>query len=289
MAYWALLWLHFPVWRELKHWYLLVLAFPLRNCNFGYTFPFEGNWNSCVDCSCRCCQTLWLHFPVWRELKLPQLPKTHRCDLKNDFGYTFPFEGNWNLKGCYHPVNLPSLATLSRLKGIETLTIINFIANLIYFGYTFPFEGNWNLYTNVASFFVSTLWLHFPVWRELKPLSIFDSFQSRQNFGYTFPFEGNWNSFRASSVSNSFSLATLSRLKGIETNSQALYSCYELSLATLSRLKGIETCTIRRWVLSYTSFGYTFPFEGNWNSLRTSRNLYRLSLATLSRLKGIET
>ena len=64
------------------------------------------------------------------------------------------------------------------------------------------------------------------------------------------------------------SLATLSRLKGIETTNQPLelVPTRRATLATLSRLKGIETCTVARKILGR-----------------------RGTLATLSRLKGIET
>ena len=64
-------------------------------------------------------------------------------------------------------------------------------------------------------------------------------------FGYAFPFEGNWNPFwiAVTSLARFLPLDMLSRLKGIETHINAVY--------VLSS--------------SVISFGYAFPFEGNWN------------------------
>ena len=214
------LWIHFPVWRELK---LMTIK---ANCSFfkdslntlsrlkgietlcqrplrywidssEYTFPFEGNWNLCLSYLLKSFRLrLWIHFPVWRELK--QIKVT---------GF-LQFYGN--------PLN-----TLSRLKGIETKRKINTSENLL-----------------------PRLWIHFPVWRELKPFK--DHFKDHclgQNSEYTFPFEGNWNSclnwmiktktmrklwihfpvwrelkfFLFAHASVGPTLNTLSRLKGIET------------------------------------------------------------------------
>ena len=62
-------------------------------------------------------------------------------------------------------------------------------------------------------------------------------------------------------------LDTLSRLKGIETETEhkdSPFSHYSfLPLDTLSRLKGIETETEGNDASSPQRFGYAFPFEGN--------------------------
>ena len=169
-----------------------------------------------------------------------------------DFGYAFPFEGNWNNR-CYLvalKIRLDALDTLSRLKGIETILIrLNGVATCIRcFGYAFPFEGNWNSSIMIAtresnfgyafpfegnwniivshpfasnSSIAYSLWIRFPVWRELK--------------------------LKTEMWKNSIfmPLDTFSRLKGIET-----YKCHNYpwtallcTLDTLSRLKGIETIT----------------------------------------------
>ena len=64
-----------------------------------------------------------------------------------------------------------------------------------------------------------------------------------------------------------------------------------LPLDMVSRLKGIETpspTTSCMWHLS--SFGYGFPFEGNWNLASLDASLASLdALDMVSRLKGIET
>ena len=213
---------------------------------FGYAFPFEGNWNL-VDQrrDLDRAPSLWICFPVWRELKLglPFLPKSiidlslwicfpvwrelklvaevNGVDpIAKDFGYAFPFEGNWN-----------RLSRKQRLRNFH-----------LYFGYAFPFEGNWNCmipydYPKLTftldmlsrlkgiethptlspsllqwlwiwfpvwrelkrdgrpcQFVMPKLWIWFPVWRELKQLQD-PPYSCAPNgaFGYGFPFEGNWN------------------------------------------------------------------------------------------------
>ena len=232
---------------------------------FGYTFPFEGNWNLASQ--------------------------YNNTPINNSFGYTFPFEGNWNfcpriLLGVKLPVTLDILSRLkgietchlelrrsigipldilSRLKGIETHNSLLYFVDLI-FGYTFPFEGNWN--GDI------TTWIHlnryfgytFPFegnWNDTAPTVEPEPI----DFGYTFPFEGNWNLASISPFISVSALDILSRLKGIET-------------------KSVRATLCKAWK---TFFGYTFPFEGNWNNISAMAFLMFSSLDLLSRLKGIET
>ena len=167
---------------------------------------------------------------------------------RNNFGYTFPFEGNWNqghasrkwirlcpaldilsrLKGIETRIvsrqrrYRPSLDILSRLKGIETsesnrvsqrrlsnpLDILSRLKGIE----TQPYQSCTldNMY----------LWIYFPVWRELKlTVALLLWVKHNSPFGYTFPFEGNWNAWlRLSPVLSTESLDILSRLKGIETD-----------------------------------------------------------------------
>ena len=185
------LWIHFPVWRELKrkHWLVLFVfqlhvsesTFPFEGnwntirlakriliplCSES-TFPFEGNWNtSRIARTLYSQEELWIHFPVWRELKpiffqFPNKP----CHSES----TFPFEGNWNfLCLCWERKNYPTLNPLSRLKGIETASSACFCGRGRHSESTFPFEGNWNRLQRPGAALVWALWIHFPVWRELK-------------------------------------------------------------------------------------------------------------------------
>ena len=138
--------------------------------NFGYTFPFEGNWNASPVSRRWCCH----------------------C-----FGSTFPFEGNWNSSFCFSwTLALPSLDPLSRLKGIETRLNVDSTG----FRCRVPLDTLSRL-KGIETYISSStlllyiyLWIHFPVWRELKPSNtplVTGVFQIL--FGYTFPFEGNWN------------------------------------------------------------------------------------------------
>ena len=213
---------------------------------FGYAFPFEGNWNL-VGLFFRfryqtIPPTVWICFPVWRELKLRPPTAEH--------------------------VDNPSLDMLSRLKGIETKNPFSIPPKVFLskFGYAFPFEGNWNIFVQTISFscpfcldmlsrlkgietfwifgvrYINRVWICFPVWRELKPMRL-----------------TTWNDLLKKG------LDMLSRLKGIETWSadswaiqrsvwicfpvwrelkQFLFKCQHYflhSLDMLSRLKGIET------------------------------------------------
>ena len=135
-----------------------------------------------------------------------------------------------------------SLETLSRGKGIETLTsrtrlktdqsfgdtfpregnrnsinalILGFLCS---FGDTFPWQGNRNRMSRLF-FMLPTvlLWRHFPERRESK-LGRLESYIGVQS-----------------------ALETLSRAKGIETTIKATIRVSILPLETLSRAKGIET------------------------------------------------
>ena len=178
-------------------------------------------------------------------------PASMARGLVFNFGYAFPFEGNWNLQtllGEALRALLLSLDMLSRLKGIETIALCMWHwSSLADFGYAFPFEGNWN--TPLIRFQYwqrSNLWICFPVWRELKRLPD--------------PRHG-WQLF--------LPLDMLSRLKGIETVPVQTIAPLLFPLDMLSRLKGIETnsATASRGLVD-KSFGYAFPFEGNWNEIQ---------------------
>ena len=160
------LWICFPVWRELKLGFRLRFIIPLSD--FGYAFPFEGNWNQCLIYLTLVFKLiLWICFPVWRELK--QNENIVAAAVNTVFGYAFPFEGNWNLLTLRLIVFFHALDMLSRLKGIETITTFQVLLEyLIYFGYGFPFEGNWNMEVVASVAAAAVLWICFPVWRELK-------------------------------------------------------------------------------------------------------------------------
>ena len=209
------LWIHFPVWRELKRFYsffssgpiwrslntlsrlkgietirchtveilqdlLSEYTFPFEgNWNFSgttrhrrpvsseYTFPFEGNWNSSLGLVLLVLTgELWIHFPVWRELK----PKILGISTATP----------------------ATLNTLSRLKGIETLSATTKIVVSGALNTLSRLKGIETLTARIGISGSRSLWIHFPVWRELK---------------LGFPV-----------LPDSLSpLNTLSRLKGIET------------------------------------------------------------------------
>ena len=163
------LWIWFPVWRELKQTDTINRTVPIAS-NFGYGFPFEGNWNPKLG-GLHCAEDFSFFgygFPFegnWNEI-LPDVSDTvcaffgygfpfegNWNTLSPDtkvvpaaaFGYGFPFEGNWNFFllcgcGCVHL----TLDMVSRLKGIETGFSFPVAASAVAFGYGFPFEGNWN-------------------------------------------------------------------------------------------------------------------------------------------------
>ena len=209
--------MQFPVWRELKlingpgthcdqfcrlnavsrlkgiETFQSIFQF-LSKVKFECSFPFEGNWN-CVPVVCREYPLLsvWMQFPVWRELKLPlswdayfastvwmQFPVWRELKLAipltimflNAFKFecSFPFEGNWNF-GFFSTITLPprSLNAVSRLKGIETTC---------YF---------------LSTAYCNAVWMQFPVWRELKLGRLSIVSRKYRTFECSFPFEGNWN------------------------------------------------------------------------------------------------
>ena len=238
------LWIRFPVWRELKQF--SNFSFDRPNQSLWIRFPVWRELKHALTDSLKVrCFQLWIRFPVWRELKL-----------------TKP---NWRSSSDHFPLD-----TLSRLKGIETLhCFITSATTNRSFGYAFPFEGNWNLQPfAVQSFFglpldtlsrlkgIETfvklwplldmrvqLWIRFPVWRELKLEICFSSCHC--------------------------------------------YCCLWIRFPVWRELKP-STHPPRHTTVA--NFGYAFPFEGNWNSSSSRRRIGCLvSLDTLSRLKGIET
>ena len=118
---------------------------------------------------------------------------------------------------------------------------------------------------------MGSLWIRFPVWRELKPAVLYH---------------------RHTNIDTA--LDTLSRLKGIETfifsDLDFLFSCNTLD--TLSRLKGIETqffCDDQSVVSIATTLDTLSRLKGIETFTNSSVKSFCLSLDTLSRLKGIET
>ena len=166
-----MLWIRFPVWRELKPDCEIVIS-AVDCLLFGYAFPFEGNWN--------CFFRFRFCFFWFRALDtLSRLKGIETRSLKGiwpaqeAFGYAFPFEGNWN---------------------VENLCLSK--PHWFGFGYAFPFEGNWNLLflCQCQCQCQWLLWIRFPVWRELKLYILVCSEHYHPFFfGYAFPFEGNWN------------------------------------------------------------------------------------------------
>ena len=138
--------------------------------------------------------------------------------------------------------------------------------------------------------YTTILEIHFPVWRELKRIR---------------PVKG---------TNRKHSWDTLSRLKGIETDSNLFCRLSEIHLRYTFPFEGnwnLWTVNSPYWLtfgLRYTfpfegnwngvsnhccksHFGlrYTFPFEGNWNLLVLNIQKGFCAWDTLSRLKGIET
>ena len=176
------------------------------------------------------------------------------------------------------PTALPASAcyTLSRLKGIETLQTISDPANLSFLAIHFPVWRELKLILFMsaglvvcACYTLSRLkgietwrcWLrqdtfkrklaiHFPVWRELKLNSLVFCSMSGSLLAIHFPV---WRELKHN--------------KEKTFHYFSLISCY-----TLSRLKGIETFVCLAGCAAaaiFLNLLYTFPFEGNWNTLNS--------------------
>ena len=240
----------------------------MHNLSFGYAFPFEGNWNSALaPGGLRSPLRFGYAFPFegnWNSSDLG-----HNVLLLVGFGYAFPFEGNWN------PVQIST-------RWFEYIN----------FGYAFPFEGNWNNSNLEFSTNHSTFGYAFPFEGNWNFTSWSRSYFAEVAFGYAFPFEGNWNLIRCCHDVLQYTLDMPSRLKGIETqyNRHAVPRLYFLwiCLPVWRELKPKYSPFNR--IVSLSTFGYAFPFEGNWNY--SSFTVLRISSTPLdmpSRLKGIET
>ena len=192
--------------------------------------------------------SLWICFPVWRELK--QSDFLDQSVLSKKLWICFPV---WR-----------------ELKQEANAFSRN--ASIADFGSAFPFEGNWNCIDlwDLYRLLEVSLWICFPVWRELKRCSFVEI---KCCFG--------------------LALDLLSRLKGIETRTREhLYSlgvylwiCFpvwrELKLTAyhpivrpapipldlLSRLKGIETYWILCVNLGVSVLWICFPV---WRELKPS-------------------
>ena len=143
----SVLWIRFPVWRELKLKSKEKMEESLAS-GFGSAFPFEGNWNE--------------------NLKRQTLSRL--C-----FGYAFPFEGNWNYSS-----RLRAVSTLTALwirfpvwreLKLNDLAIGNLLSSVLWI--RFPVWRELKLCVCVLCNHrqCKTLWIRFPVWRELKHLS----------------------------------------------------------------------------------------------------------------------
>ena len=302
-----ILWIHFPVWRELKREWRSSIRW-ISTLTSEYTFPFEGNWNFklriiehalfnvLVSLSLNTLSRLkgietlvselwiswvspcflWIHFPVWRELKR-EWRSSIRWISTLTSEYTFPFEGNWNFKlriiehALFNVLVSLSLNTLSRLKGIETLVSELWISwvSPCFLWIHFPVWRELKLSQKLLRNLVElTLWIHFPVWREWKLFRDNVITIGQKISEYTFPFEGNRNVVSENAKEKRYILSEYTF--PFEGN-------WNIPPKKLLKLK------------VYVS-EYTFPFEGNWNKdfMRSPLEFY-CPLNTLSRLKGIET
>ena len=211
------LWLHLPVWRELKR---LASMADRNTIIFGYTFPFEGNWNPraaglwersakislATPSRLKGIETysrdafhfkclLWLHLPVWRELKQMFLAPTQleirrlwlHLPVWRELKLTVSANVSANVSLWLHlPVwrelklfrpdshialRTPTLATPSRLKGIETLSVdVGVIGVFTSLATPSRLKGIETILRNIDTYLIKFLWLHLPVWRELKPM-----------------------------------------------------------------------------------------------------------------------
>ena len=165
----------------------------------------------------------------------------------------------------------PPLNTLSRLKGIETLSTSSSGVPYRYFEYTFPFEGNWNIFHVSAVLQTSVFFEYTFPFEGNWNMYDFHSPQFLFNFEYTFPFEGNWNSNQQMPRTRLLPLwihfPVWRELKRCLSGDWDLFERAR-SLNTLSRLKGIETVgAVRMLRVPRPFFEYTFPLEGNRNLL----------------------
>ena len=133
------LWLRFPVGRESKP-FLSSLKVKLTNISLDTLSRWKGI-ETHIYTSKHLHNSLWIRFPVGRESK--RLNVASRC-LDQLFGSAFPLEGNRNPSLVLIYSSHPTLAPLSRWKGIETCMICR----------------------TESSF--CGLWLRFPVGRESK-------------------------------------------------------------------------------------------------------------------------
>ena len=213
--------------------------------NFVYAFPFEGNWN-------------------WLDDRL-------HSDNAQDFVYGFPFEGNWN------PVLSWLLSfVIAFVYGFpfegnwNAFLVTRPICCIINFVYAFPFEGNWNAGQYERSVpNAPHLCICFPVWRELKH-TVFPEIDDVIVFVYGFPFEGNWNfSSRNASLSNSafvYAFPFEGNWNSLVKVAERVESVQELCICfpVWRELKLTRVIVWRTRIIR--SFGYAFPFEGNWNA-----------------------
>ena len=141
----------------------------------------------------------------------------------------------------------PSLSseTLSRLKGIET--DLDRLVNISSYNVRkhFPVWRELKPISAIVLFVTVLVRKHFPVWRELKPLKISWFWYGCLVFGNTFPFEGNWNikkilivAAKGIFVRKHFPVWRELKPDIFECDGNCISSS-----ETLSRLKGIETCT----------------------------------------------
>ena len=236
---------------------LELLGFSASPLCFGYAFPFEVNWNTCFPPSdSPGTIRLWICLPVWRELK-PLGVKWKVFHFTSHFGYAFPFEVNWNIKYSVFRQSLPSafgyafpfegnwnssvqpgtpmrgiaLDMPSRLKGIETQSLLTSYEKSLCFGYAFPFEGNWNLLAWSAGVTLSST-LSVP--SRLKGIETMHTPFRRKSlvdFVCAFPFEGNGNIITRNNRSGTHKYGTLSvpsRLKGIIVDPENKFTFYEI-------------------------------------------------------------
>ena len=164
------LWICLPVWRELKHLALNNSGLA-RFCSLDMPSRLKGIETRCaethpyrliaLDMPSRLkvietqVENRSFKFNPPQTLDMPSRLKGIETSLYSlgrilayaNFGYAFPFEGNWNtLQAFWRDI---------RKRG---------------FGYAFPFEGNWNLiFIGIRDSCIGLLWICLPVWRELKP------------------------------------------------------------------------------------------------------------------------